>query len=110
MLKIQCLEHFEEVKKFAERRNLSEDLQKSLDYLNMYACHEEDLERTECDLYSDFSPFSFTFQMKIKNKNGQYERWFNGGLIYFGEGDSGVNFPQFSVRVGSTNEGWSVHT
>jgi uncharacterized protein YihD (DUF1040 family) len=34
----------------------------------------------------------------------------DGGLIYFGKGDSGVGAPQFSVRQETGSEGWSVHT
>ena len=40
----------------------------------------------------------------------EYARWFNGGLIYYGKGDSGVGEPQLSVRIGDTSEGWSIHT
>lgn len=38
-----------------------------------------------------------------------WRRWFNGGLVYFGTGDTGVD-KQFTVRVGDTSEGWSIHT
>lgn len=99
----------EEARKFADSRGIREKLEKRLEYLDKYAC-QEDCQKTKCCLYRDFAPNSFYFVMEIKKKDGQYERWFNGGLIYYGKGDSGVSDPQFSVRIGETDEDWLVNT
>ena len=49
--------------------------------------------------------------MMKKDAAGEYQYWFNGGLIYFSSGDSGVGLPQLSVRIGDTSKsGWDVHT
>lgn len=109
MLKVQNQDYFNKVKLFAEKRGLAEQLQNKLDYLDTYAEHG-DRGATICYLYSDFAPQSFEFEMMKRNDKGDYEHWFSGGLIYFGSGDTGVGAPQFSVRIGNTNEGWSIHT
>ena len=101
MLVVKCEEHLSKVKAFAEQRGLVKQLQDKLDYLDTYAGREA----TECFLYQDFAPYSFEFVMMKGN-----ERWFNGGCIYFGAGDNGVGEPQFSVRIGDSSEGWSIHT
>ena len=60
----------------------------------------------------------------LSGKDGQYgfslsayvwrsSAWahsYNGGLLYYGSGDSGVGGPNFSVRIGSVAEGWNIHT
>lgn len=91
------------VVEFAKRRGLLPLLQERLSYLNGYA-----QERSKgCRIWKDFAPYSFSFLML----DAQGKGWFNGGLIYFGKGDTGVDGPQFSVRLGDTSEeGWSVHT
>lgn len=43
-------------------------------------------------------------------KNGVWNPSWDGGLLYYGQGDNGVNGPNFSVRIGSLHEGWSLHT
>ena len=100
--------HFDNVKVFAERRGLTEKLQVRLDWLGDYACHG-DTGKTKCILYRDFAPYSFEFVMLIRNKKGEYERWFNGGLIYFGKGDTGVD-TQLSVRFDNSGEDFEIHT
>lgn len=91
------------VVEFAKRRGLLLELQEQLTYLNGYA-----QERSKgCRVWKDFAPYSFSFLML----DAQGKSWFNGGLIYFGKGDTGVDGPQYSVRLGdSYEEGWSVHT
>jgi hypothetical protein len=67
-------------------------------------------------------PHSFTFMMEKRldvpaeekmDVSGSYKYvyWFNGGLIYHGAGQSGVDLPQLCVRSGDTSrDGWSVNT
>lgn len=87
---------------FAERRGILEKFLNRIKYLNGYAG-----ERSKgCCLFSDFSPFSFEFLVLDSEGND----WFNGGLVYFGAGESGVSGPQYSVRIGDTSEDWSIHT
>ncbi len=113
MLKITNQAHFDKVMAFAERTGQTAKLQKELDYLAGYACPETDKEKTTtiCRLYADFAPASFSFVMDKKNKNGDYDTWFNGGLIYHGPHDDfgSGSAPTLSVTITPT-DGWSVHT
>lgn len=110
MLEIKCEEHLNKVKEFAERTNQTESLQQQLEYLGTYACHKNP-DDTKCELYQDFSPWSFYFVMMKKQIDGSYARWFNGGCLYYGPGENGVGFPQLSVRLGDCSKsGWSIHT
>jgi len=116
MLMIENLDYYNEVVKEAKKLGMyeNEELQRPLkwclDYLAKYADHEGD-GLTRCWLYKDFAPRSFAFVMERKDKEGTYQRWFNGGLIFHGELDSGVGAPTFSVRLGDTSKsGWSIHT
>lgn len=100
-IKVVDQNYFDSVMAFAKERGLQNQLQEKLDWLGNYAGEG----KTTCCLYKDFAPYSFEFVMMKGD-----ERWFNGGLIYFGRGDTGVGMPQLSVRIGDTDEGWSVHT
>jgi hypothetical protein len=102
MLTVKDQEYFDSVVKFAQEAGLYDDLKKQLDFLSGFG---GDPEKVECELYKDFAPQSFYFNMMKGDK-----RWFNGGLLYFESGDSGVGLPQLSVRIGSTKRGWEVHT
>lgn len=110
MLKIDNQEHFDEVKAFAESSGRMKQLQEKLDYLDTYADHESK-GLTQCVLGSDWAPNSFSFLMMKKDANGEYQRWFNGGLIFHGPHDGGGNggAPTFSVCLSPT-DGWSIHT
>lgn len=111
MLKIENQAYFDEVKEFATKHELMPKLQEQLDYLGRYACPEDDNQRTVCYLYADFAPFSFSFTMNIRKKDGSYERFMNGGLIYFGPSEGGVGAPQYSVSLRSSEEArWEIHT
>jgi hypothetical protein len=102
-------EHLEKVRGFARSMNLEEKLERQLQYLGSYACHEEP-EKTRCNLYTDFAPHSFTFRMEMKNKQGEYEPWFFGGLIYNGpDSPNDGSFPALTVSF-DNSIGWSVHT
>lgn len=103
--------YVDEVKTFAESVGALAKLQKQLDYLDTYAEHE-DRGRTLCVLYKDFAPNSFSFVMNIRPKGGgEYAFWYNGGLICYPPGDSGVGAPQFSVNLTTSDEyEWHVNT
>lgn len=112
MLRIENQEHFDKVKAFAAARGLSAQLQEKFDYLDSYA-NRNGRDATECRLHPDFAPYSFAFTMLRRDADKPEQEpvyWFNGGLIYFGLGDTGVDAPQYSVRLGDTSEGWSIHT
>lgn len=105
MLKVMNQEYFDKVKKWAEENNLMPELQKELDYLANFGGEPN---YTECQLFSDFAPQSFYFEMM---RNGK--RWFNGGLIFHGPHDNGGDggVPTFSVCLTpDTKPHWQVHT
>jgi len=81
----------------------------NLRYLSTYANHAG--KKTRCDLYVDFAPMSFSFMMNIKDKDGIWKKWFNGGLIFHGsiDGYGSGSSPTFSVCLTPT-DGWSIHT
>jgi len=114
MLVVQCEEYLAQVRAKADELGLRKDLEDKLDYLATYACRSrepEDPTYTRCLLFKDFAPLSFEFVMEVKEEDGSYKRWFNGGCIFFGSGDVGFGAPQFSVRVGDDlKAGWSIHT
>lgn len=108
MLQIECdKEYFEKVKAFAKKAGKAEQLQQELDYLGNYSGSENTL----CQLYSDRAPYSFGFCMQKRNDEGQWVRWFCGGLIFHGAHDNGGDggAPTFSVNL-TPMEGWQVHT
>lgn len=115
MLETKDHEHLKEVRAFAQRVGAAARLQRWLDYLDTYA-ENDDRGRTRCLLHKDFAPNSFYFLMEVRKPDGTYERWFNGGLIYYGPGETGVGEPQFSVSLTRTVGGeapahdWEVHT
>lgn len=100
MLIVRDEEHLKKVKEFATKRGLLQQLEGHLANLdNWFGA------RLKTTLSPDFAPYSFYFI--IEDAKGIV---MNGGLIYFGPGDTGVGDPQYSVRLGETTEGWSVHT
>jgi hypothetical protein len=111
----RCSEYFLEVMEKAKELGLHEELEKQLKYLGQYACHDGDYAQTRCYLHKDFAPLSFTFNMEKIEKDGEYKYWFNGGLIFYGGSDTGVDGPQFSVSLERAMgqkkpAGWEVHT
>ncbi len=81
-----------------------------LSFLDTYAEHG-DRGKTRCQLYTDFAPYSFYFVMERRAADGEYSRWFEGGLIFHGPHDNGGDggAPTFSVNIGN-GYGWSIHT
>lgn len=97
--------HLEQVRAYAETVQLREQLEEKLAYLRDY---RDDTVR--CQLFKDFAPQSFYFVMEIK-KDGKWEQFFNGGLIFHGVHDRGGDggAPTFSVNMSPTTA-WSIHT
>lgn len=131
MLLIENKKGYDEVVEFAKRRGVLGELESRLQYLGGYACKTEmgvDETRTVCVLSHDFAPYSWGIRMyrrkaniTVDPKNVTLDNWrggldrhydfmFNGGLIYYGPGESGVSGPQFSVRNGSSHETWEINT
>jgi hypothetical protein len=111
MLDVKCQERLEEVRKYAAERGITERLEEKLAYLGGFACPEDDPGKTRCEIFADFAPHSFAFNMYTRRGDGDYVLWFNGGLIYTGPGqplDGG--FPALTVSLVAQGEGWSVHT
>ena len=107
----ECKEYFDKVMQFAEQVGKLEQFKSKLNYLDNYACHESPLD-TKCILYPDFAPYSFEFVMLKRNKNGEYERWYNGGIIFHSSHDGyGAigSAPTLAVCINPT-DGWSIHT
>lgn len=116
MLQIENLDYYNEVIKLAKEHEMYEpnenvdgSLKERLEYLDKYA--ETNRGDTRCILFKDFAPMSFEFVMQKKGPDGEYKRWFNGGLIFHQAHDSGAGAPTFSVRLGNNKKsGWSIHT
>lgn len=128
MLVIQNQDYFDEVVAFAKKAGMYEGndpdgeyLKWRLDYLENFGGDPATVRTT---LFKDFAPHSFEFvieKQKIRPSTTRFdaatgepimeetwERWFNGGLIFFNTGDTGVD-KQLSVCLTPTN-GWSIHT
>lgn len=103
-LQVVCdWEYMKNVLDFAKKRGILGDFMQRLQYLNDYAGDRS----KGCQLSKDFAPFSFNIVM-LDAKGG---RWWNGGLIYYGKGDTGVEAPQLSVRIDSDlKEGWNINS
>jgi hypothetical protein len=63
-------------------------------------------------LFRDFAPHSFIFTVQRVDDTGQkWERCMNGGLIYSGPDQPlDGSAPAFTVSMGESEIGWSVHT
>lgn len=120
MLVVKCEEYLAKVREFAKSVGLLDQLERQLEYLGTYACHEENgSDYTRCELYSDFAPHSFSFCMFVKDKTKregkQYDKdgytfWFSGGCIYNGPSCPGDgSFPTLSVSI-EKRHGWGIHT
>jgi len=107
MLNVTDKDYFDGVMQFAQVTGQVDSLKEQLDWLDSY----NDKNKTRCNLYKDFAPYSFYFVMEVKDKDGNYKTWFNGGLIYHGPHDGGGSggAPTFSVCLSPT-KGWSIHT
>lgn len=82
MIKLQNREYFRKVWARAKEMGLRAQLKDLIGYLHKYGC-QDDPKRTQCVVGYDWAPLSFGFLMKIRNdQTGEYEPWFNGGLIW----------------------------
>jgi len=89
------LEVLKTVEDLAARHNLADNLMRCCDYLRSIG------KKRPVMLFKDFAPYSFLFDAGF----------IYGGMIYHGPGDTGVEFPTLSVRLGpDLSEGWSLHT
>jgi len=102
----EVTEQLMEARAFADSIGLREQFEKRLAYLDTYAEHG-DRGKSRCHLFPDFAPYSFSILMQVRNGEGEYRTWFNGGLIFHGPTDGGA--PNFSVSL-SAEQGWQVHT
>lgn len=112
MLNIANQEHYDKVKAFAESIGAMDELQKQLDYLGGYACHDSPTD-TKCNLFSDFARGSFAFTMEKHVADGSYKYWFNGGLIYRGPGqphDGSAPALTVDLSPAKSLHSWGVHT
>ena len=96
--------------KYAREIGMIDQLKDQLRNLDTYAEHDE-RGRTRCVLWDDFAPHSFFFEMSVKDREGEFRHWFNGGLIFHGSHDGGGNggAPTFSVNL-TPQSGWRMHT
>jgi hypothetical protein len=99
-----------EAREIAERIGLRENLERQLRYLDEYAEHG-DRGKTRCVLYPDGAPYSFGFVIELRQSDGNYRTWFNGGLLFHGPHDGGGNggAPTYAVCLKPT-VGWTIHT
>jgi hypothetical protein len=114
-LEVKCTEHLAKTRAFADTLGAAarEQLESKLSYLEHYRN-----DTCVCELFSDSTPHSFYFNLLGPAKDdGSRERWFNGGLIYFGPHETGVGGPQYSVSLAGATGGaeantarWEVHT
>lgn len=116
MMEITDKKYFAEVVENAKKAGLLEQFEGEIAYLANFACGGDRPEKhTKCVLYPErpwpgYAATDFGFVMYVL-KDGEYVRWFNGGLLYhgphdrFGSGDA----PTFAVTLNATH-GWSVHT
>jgi hypothetical protein len=104
----KCEAYLAEVRAFAAKRGLSDQLEQQLKHMARFFDHDE-TGRARTELRKDFAPYSFLFDVFRKTENFDIHI-FNGGCIYFGPGDTGSGAPQFTCRIGDVSEGWSCHT
>lgn len=114
MLEVRCPERLVEVRAWADKLGAEarQDFEGRLAYLEHYA-----QDGCVCDLYTDMAPYSFGFTIYKRQQDGSLQRWFNGGLIYYGPRETGVDSPQFSVSLSAVaghelaaKARWEIHT
>lgn len=113
-----CEDHFETVEDFARKSGKLEQFYKKLEYLVAGDIPDEELTcwtrpcKIRVRLFKDFAPYSFEFLKEVLyNDESEWNRQFNGGLIFHGPHDNGGDggAPTYSVNL-SPQDGWSVHT
>lgn len=86
---------------FAEKKGLLENFLESARYMCMPTFFGQPCESR---VRKDFAPYSFDWSKWIAGKC-----IYNGGMIFHGRGDTGVDAPTFSVTM-NPEEGWQIHT
>lgn len=116
MLIIQNQKYFDEVVSFAKSVGLYEgptsSLKNRLDYLAEYGGKLPDgSDKTRALLSRDFAPYSFGFVIEARRADGEWDCWFNGGLVFHGthDGNGNGSAPTFAVTLTPVS-GWSIHT
>ena len=119
MLVIENQKHFDEVVTFAKKVGLYEDagdqnqkLANRLAYLEKYWGKSDDgADRTRVRLFPDGAPYSFYFVIEKKKNEHEWERMFDGGLLFHGshDGHGSGDAPTFAVTLDHFT-GWSIHT
>jgi Domain of unknown function (DUF4120) len=117
MLQIENKPYFEEVVAFAKKVDLYDtdsnaSLKNRLDYLARYGGKKPDgTDKTRARLFKDGAPYSFGFVIEAQDDNGEWNAWFNGGLLFHGphDGHGSGSAPTFAVSLTPTT-GWSIHT
>lgn len=91
---------------FSVSRGIGANFEQQLKYLEGYGGSSN-----RVTLYKDGRRnFYFQIERKIPEED-EWEVILEGGLIYYGKGDTGVGAPQFSVRLGNEDrEEWRVNT
>lgn len=104
--------YLDEVKKFAADHGLTDKLQEKLGYLDGFACTAQDPHLTECHLFRDFAPYSFSFLLRRRpTQQDDYRDWINGGVIFYQGRTTGAGAPQYCVTLSNSDEArWEIHT
>ena len=99
-----------EARDHADRLGLRDQLEKQLTHLAHFGCSAEESQHIRCRLCPDFAPYSSGFLLERLKEDGQYQPWFNGGLIFQGpEQPADGSFPSLTVSLHS-QRGWFIHT
>ena len=117
MIEVQAKDELKKIINFAIDNDCLDKLLNQLQYLSSYGSGTPDFipGSIKCVLHHDFAPMSMSFEMLTK-KDGEWDVWFNGGLIYSGPGNpSDGRAPSLTMsldadaHVGNKHM-WSVHT
>lgn len=101
MLIIKDMKRYCQVYELCYKLGILDNFLEKINYLSTYAWESgknHDNEYTKCELYNDFEPYDFNFNMLVK-KDNIYTHWFNGGLILHGD----LNNP-------TSKKYWGIHT
>lgn len=110
MLVVKCQERLDKVRLFADQVGLRQQLEEKLQYLSTYGGGEKREDYCRCDLYHDFAPYSFRFELYRTEEGKEPRLWFVGGLIYQGPSvPANGSFPSLTVSL-AKGHGWFVHT
>ena len=103
------VDSFKEAREFAQKVGAWDRLKDRLRYLATYANYRG---HTSCLVGSDFAPYSFSFAVRVWEKN-EWRQIVYGGLIYHGPGCPGDGSgPSYTVDLAQDRpeHDWGVHT